>query len=85
MIAIIVRPILLDMFSKNSDLVRGGLSWESLFISALETFMCVGISIAMLYAFRKKINTQKSIYAKLLSENAYVIYIIHAPVIVLLS
>ena len=50
--------------------------WESVY--------CMGMCIGLITLFRKKFNTQGKL-SKTISENAYTIYLIHAPVLVGIS
>lgn len=84
-VGLVIEPILFGMFHTVGNQISGGGYWQSLFHSCFETFGCVGICITFLYLFKEKVNTQKSRISKLLAANAYTIYIIHAPIIVLLA
>jgi surface polysaccharide O-acyltransferase-like enzyme len=48
------------------------------------SIMCVSICISLLSFFRYKINSSHK-FTRFLSENAYTVYIIHAPVLVVAS
>lgn len=58
----------------------GGWTWQSMFYSLWEAYLCVSMCIALLYLFRRHTNRQGKIGA-FLSRNAYGAYIIQAPVI----
>jgi glucan biosynthesis protein C len=65
----------------ESDLpFKGGWHWQSLYFTVWEAFLCVGMSISMLYLFRRYANRQGH-FSAFLSRNAYGAYIVQAPVI----
>lgn len=84
-IGLIIEPILFSVFYTEDKLICGGFTWQSLLHSSFESFGCVGMCITLLYIFQKKMNSQKSAVSKLLARNAYTVYIIHAPIIVVLA
>jgi glucans biosynthesis protein C len=62
----------------------GGFHWQSFSFAIWEGVYGVGMCIGLVLLFRKKVNTQGRV-KKMLSDNAYTIYIIHAPVLVGIS
>lgn len=62
----------------------GGVSWQSFALSVWEQFVCVGMVIGLLIWFRERLNRQ-GVLAKGLAASAYTVYLIHAPVLVLLA
>jgi len=62
----------------------GGFYWQSFAYATWESFVCMGMTIGLLSLFKRKYNTQNRL-TKVLSKNAYAVYLIHAPVIVSLS
>jgi glucans biosynthesis protein C len=60
--------------------VMGGGTWVSFAYAAWESIACLSISIWILFFFKSRFNTQNRL-AKTMSLNAYTVYIIHAPVI----
>lgn len=62
----------------------GGFYWQNFAYCTWESFVCLGMTIGLLSLFKRKYNTQNKL-AKVLSTNAYGVYLIHAPIIVLLS
>jgi glucan biosynthesis protein C len=61
----------------------GGWNWRSLLWSFWETTICIGLCIGILALFREYFNRQGK-WEKLLSANAYTVYLIHVlPVIAL--
>ena len=62
----------------------GGLTWQSGVLGTLEAIFCVSMAIMLLGLFRKKVDGQGR-FGKLLSRNAYSVYIIHPLVIIPLA
>ena len=62
----------------------GGFYWQNFAYATWESFVCVGMTIGLLSLFKQKYNTQNK-FTKVLSKNAYGVYLIHAPIIVLIS
>ena len=62
----------------------GGLHWQALALAIWEQFLCVGMIMTLLVWFRRRFNHQGSL-AKKMSASAYTVFIIHAPVIVLVT
>jgi surface polysaccharide O-acyltransferase-like enzyme len=62
----------------------GGLHWQSLVFAIWEQVVCVGMIIGLLIWFRGRFNQQGSL-AKALSESAFTVYFIHAPILVYLA
>jgi glucan biosynthesis protein C len=69
---------------ENLDPYNGGLTWQSVMTCIWFAIYPVAMSILMLDVFRNRIDVQGRM-ARLLSKNAYTVYIIHAPVIVYLA
>lgn len=59
----------------------GGLHWQALGYAVWESFFCVGICLGLLVTFRERRNTQGKL-RRFLSENAFGVYVFHAPVLV---
>lgn len=68
----------------NLDAYNGGITGPSALSCIWTAVYCVSMSILLLDVFRKRIDVQGRL-GKLLSQNAYTVYIIHAPVIVYLA
>ena len=58
----------------------GGFDWRSLVWSGWEALICVGLCLGLLILFRDRCNSQNK-WLKLLSANAYGVYLIHLLVI----
>lgn len=64
--------------------LRGGMSVKTFVTTWIGTHIAVGISISSIYLFRKFLNVQPSII-KVMTADAYAVFIFHAPVLVALS
>jgi surface polysaccharide O-acyltransferase-like enzyme len=62
----------------------GGLHWQCFAYALWEQFTGVAMIIALLFLFRKWFNRQARV-SKAMSASAYTAYIIHAPVVVLVT
>ena len=62
----------------------GGLHWQSLAYALWEQTVGIGIIVGLIVLFRRNFNTQGR-FAQALSRSTYTVYIIHAPVVVLLA
>jgi peptidoglycan/LPS O-acetylase OafA/YrhL len=49
-----------------------------------EAFACVGICLGLIVLFRERFNSQGR-FAKLLSDNAFAVYVFHPPILVSVS
>ena len=78
---IIFFPIVILLGALENNAFNGGLTWQSLLASTWESFYCMGMCIGLVVLFRKQLNTQGNI-SKSVSQNAYTMYIVHAPVLV---
>ncbi len=65
---------------ENDQSFRGGWYWQAMAYALWESFVCFGMCIGLIYAFRRYLNRRGRL-AKFLSPNAYIAYIIHAQVI----
>ncbi|MFX1358648.1 MAG: acyltransferase family protein, partial [Promethearchaeota archaeon] len=71
-------------FEGNTEPFRGGFHWQAFAYATWESFYCMGMCIGLITLFRRKYNQQGKV-TKNLSQNAYTIYIIHAPVLIFIS
>jgi surface polysaccharide O-acyltransferase-like enzyme len=62
----------------------GGLTWQSFALSMWEQFVCLGLVITLLVWFRNRFDRQGRL-ARAMSASAYTVYLIHAPVLVLVG
>lgn len=63
------------------SLYNGGLYWQTAAYAFWESFFCVGVCLGLLVLFREKHNTQGKV-SKFLSENAFAVYVFHAPILI---
>lgn len=66
------------------DFFLGGLHWQNFTYALWESFVSVSISIGLLAFFKEKINRPNK-YLSFLSNNAFTVYVFHAPIIVSLT
>jgi len=62
----------------------GGWHWQALAYALWESFLCLGMCIGLIYAFRRYWHGQGSL-ARFFSHNAYAAYLIHGPVITIMA
>jgi surface polysaccharide O-acyltransferase-like enzyme len=62
----------------------GGVHWQSFAYALWEAFVGTGLIVGLFVLFRRKFDSQTR-FTQNLSDNAYTVFIIHAPVIVFLS
>lgn len=62
----------------------GGWHWQALVYAVWESFVCLGISIGLIYLFRRYADRQGRL-ARALSRNAYGAYVIHGLVITVIA
>lgn len=73
--------ISLGAIDGDTEKFTGGLNWQSFIFSVWESFYCMGMCIGLVVLFRNRYNSQGNA-SKSLSQNAYTMYIVHAPVLV---
>lgn len=66
------------------DSLGGGITWQSAFYSVWESFVAVSMSIGLVAVFREKFNRQSKLI-KILSDNSFVVYMFHPPIIVAIT
>jgi surface polysaccharide O-acyltransferase-like enzyme len=84
---LVVLPILFVLggaLEGATDPFLGGVHWQSFAFAVWEQFVCMGMVIGLLVLFRERLNHQ-GVLAKNMAASAYTVFIIHAPVIVLLA
>jgi glucans biosynthesis protein C len=69
---------------ENKDLFLGGFHWEALTFAIIESIQCVAICVCLVSISRTRFNRQNA-FVRALNEDAYAVYIIHAPLIVCLA
>lgn len=73
--------ILFGGVMEDDSSFKGGWHWQALMWAFISSFLAVGLSIGVVYLFRRHANRQGRL-SRFLVPNAYAAYIIHAPVIV---
>lgn len=68
----------------NLDVFFGGVSWQSAAYALWESFIGVAMSIGLISLFKENYNRQNNLVRKM-SENAFSVYVFHAPVIITLT
>lgn len=69
---------------EDDTVFKGGWHWQAIFWAIMSSFLMVGLSIGVLYLFRRYANRQGWL-SHWLVPNAYTAYIIHAPVIMFVA
>lgn len=90
-VAIIPGPIIwLAMLILGGALTNGfepfmgGLTWQSLVYAMWESFTSVAMSIGLITLFKEKWHHQNKI-TKILSDNAFGVYVFHTPIIIAIT
>ncbi|MFX4262314.1 acyltransferase family protein [Pelotomaculum propionicicum] len=65
-------------------LINGGLNWQAFAYALWESFYCVTIIIGLIGIFKYRYNTQNS-FQKFLSDNAFGVFVFHAPILIGIS
>jgi glucans biosynthesis protein C len=68
----------------QTSVYGGGNHWQSMGLCILESMAGVGISLYCLVLFRDRFNGQGRM-ARFFSENAFAVYVFHAPVLIAIS
>jgi len=63
---------------------NGGLHWQSALITTWEALFSVGVCLGLIVIYRDRLNAQGRL-ARLLSANAFAVYVLHPPVLVGIS
>jgi glucans biosynthesis protein C len=84
---ILIWPLIL-LFAGSLDtniiLIAGGLHWQAYLYAFWEASLSISMPIILLYLFKQKLNKANAL-TNFLSKNTYAFFILHTPVIVLLS
>jgi len=80
---ILLFPVVVVFGGALDDIApfQGGFHWQSMVLSAWEAFVGTGMIAGLFVIFRNRFDRQGHL-AKTMAENAYAVYIIHAPVVV---
>ncbi len=81
----LIRPLFLSGGGEEmARTYRGGLHWNAALLCGIEAVECPAVIIASILLFRDRIHGLERLW-KLLGDNSYAVYIIHAPVLVAVS
>ncbi|MBE9916466.1 acyltransferase family protein [Paenibacillus donghaensis] len=69
---------------KITTFQAGGFNIGSLQYSLFETFLCMGMCIGLIFLFQHILNKSSKLF-QILSLNAFTVYIIHVPIVVILQ
>ena len=61
-----------------------GWHWQNLGMCLWAALICVGVSLGLIALFREKLNVQRRI-ARLMSANAFAVYLFHPPILIMLA
>lgn len=64
--------------------IAGGFTWGNAAYAFWESFFCVGVCLGLIVWFREKMNRQGRL-SRILSDNAFGVYVFHTPILVLIS
>ena len=70
-----------EAMESNLALLKGGINPLAIITAVWEAVYCLAMPVLLLSVFRKRFNQSRRL-SRLLADNAYTVYIIHAPVIV---
>lgn len=65
-------------------LINGGLNWQAFTYALWESFFCVTVIIGLVGIFKYRYNTQSG-FQKFLSDNAFGVFVFHAPILISIS
>jgi glucan biosynthesis protein C len=86
-VCIVVAPLLYaagGALGGSTAPFMGGMHWQALVYAVLEQFLCLGMIIGLLVAFRRRFDRQGRL-AREMSASAYTVYILHSTVLVLIT
>ena len=81
--AMLAMPVIMVAtgFVDGNPALAGGVNWQSAVVSIWEPIYCVAMSILLLNIFQRRFDRQGTL-GKIMSKNAYAVYIIHPLVII---
>jgi glucans biosynthesis protein C len=71
-------------FTGSMGAFMGGWHWQSGGMALWESFFCVGICIGLVAVYRERMNARAKVTG-FLADNAFGVYVFHAPILVTLS
>jgi fucose 4-O-acetylase-like acetyltransferase len=82
--ALVATVVLFPLALSGATAFVGGGQWQSAVYALWDSIFAVSFSVALLVTFRAYFNRQSAI-GRFLARQAYAVYVIHVPVIVLLA
>jgi hypothetical protein len=79
-----VIMILGGALTSGFDVFMGGLHWQSVAYCLWESFVSISMSIGLITFFREKFDEQNKLF-KIMSDNAFSVYVFHAPIVVAIT
>jgi fucose 4-O-acetylase-like acetyltransferase len=82
-LAMLALPVIMVLsgITDGDNSLLGGLNWQSAVLSVWEPIYCIAMSIMLLNLFQHRFNRQGAL-GRVMSKNAYSVYIIHPLVII---
>jgi len=82
---IVLFPVLVVLGGADDPTpFMGGVHWQALALALWEQFLCMAMIISLLVWFRRRFNHQSNL-TKTMSDSVYTVYIIHAPIAVIVA
>ena len=69
---------------KGVFLINGGMNWQAAAFAFWESFFCVAMIIGLIGIFKERFNSGRPA-ARFLSDQAFGVYVFHAPVLILVT
>ena len=69
---------------EGKEYFNGGFYWQSFTFSLWESITAIGFSMGLLACFKKKVNLHNK-FTNLMRDNAFGIYVFHAPILIMIS
>jgi surface polysaccharide O-acyltransferase-like enzyme len=69
---------------EGNMLIEGGMNWPAFFYALWESFFCVTFIIALVGLYKYRLNKSGK-FQKILSDNAFGVFVFHAPVLIAIS
>jgi fucose 4-O-acetylase-like acetyltransferase len=83
-VGVLATLLLFPLALSDAPAFVGGGHWQSAVYALWDSVFAVGVSLALIAAFRRWFN-QRSASGEFLSRQAYAVYVIHVPIVVLLA
>jgi glucans biosynthesis protein C len=82
-LAMLALPVIMVLsgITEGNNALLGGLNWQAAVVSIWEPIYCISMSILLLNIFQRRFGRQGTL-GRIMSKNAYSVYIIHPLVII---